>query len=168
VSSTEGDICVRFGKRLRKLRTERGWTQTDVAVHLGMDRSFLSDLERGKREPCLRTLEVIAQGFEMSLPQLLSRIRIAAQNGFYLTGGKEESNQLGVLRIHACRSANGNYSTSVGSILALRNSRRAVAARSTLLPHSLMRLASRRLQNPSTRASVRNCSLSPSFVKIRK
>ena len=49
-------------------------TQTDVAVHLGMDRSFLSDLERGKREPCLRTLEVIAQGFDLTLPQLLSRI----------------------------------------------------------------------------------------------
>jgi len=74
VSSPQGDIRVRFGRKLRKLRLERGWTQTDVAVHLGMDRSFLSDLERGRREPCLRTLEVIAQGFEISLPQLLSRM----------------------------------------------------------------------------------------------
>jgi transcriptional regulator with XRE-family HTH domain len=74
VSSAYGDICIRFGQKLRKLRLERGWTQTDVAVHLGMDRSFLSDLERGKREPCLRTLEVIAQGFDLTLPQLLSRI----------------------------------------------------------------------------------------------
>jgi len=74
VSSARGDICVRFGQRLRKLRLERGLTQTDLAVHLGMDRSFLSDLERGKREPCLRTLETIAQGFEVSVPQLLSRV----------------------------------------------------------------------------------------------
>lgn len=74
MSSPQGDIRVRFGRKLRKLRLERGWTQTDVAVHLGMDRSFLSDLERGRREPCLRTLEVIAQGFEISLPQLLSRM----------------------------------------------------------------------------------------------
>ena len=73
-SVSSGDICVRFGLRLRKLRLERSWTQTDMAVHLGMDRSFLSDLERGKREPCLRTLEVIAQGFEITVPQLLSRI----------------------------------------------------------------------------------------------
>ena len=43
-------------------------------MYLGMDRSFLSDLERGRREPCLRTLEVIAQGFELTLPQLLSRM----------------------------------------------------------------------------------------------
>jgi transcriptional regulator with XRE-family HTH domain len=65
---------VQFGHRLRKLRLERGLTQTDLAVHLGMDRSFLSDLERGKREPCLRTLEIIAQGFEVTIPQLLSRV----------------------------------------------------------------------------------------------
>ena len=74
VSSPDPDICVRFGKRLRKLRLDHGWTQTDVAVHLGMDRSFLSDLELGKREPCLRSLETIALGFGMTVPQLLSRI----------------------------------------------------------------------------------------------
>jgi transcriptional regulator with XRE-family HTH domain len=74
VSSEPRDICVRFGRKLRKLRLQRKWTQTDVAVHLGMDRSFLSDLERGKREPCLRTLEIIAQGFEVTVSQLLSRI----------------------------------------------------------------------------------------------
>ncbi len=62
------------GSKVRKLRQERKWTQTELAVHLGMDRSFLSDLERGKREPCLRTLEVIAQGFELTLPQLFSRM----------------------------------------------------------------------------------------------
>jgi hypothetical protein len=35
---------------------------------------FLSDLERGKREPCLRTLEVVAQGFEVTVSRLLSRV----------------------------------------------------------------------------------------------
>lgn len=74
VSSTGRDICVRFGQKLRRLRQARGWTQTDMAVHLGMDRSFLSDLERGRREPCLRSLEIIAQGFEMTLPQLMARL----------------------------------------------------------------------------------------------
>lgn len=74
VSSGQGDVCAKFGVRLRRLRQQRGWTQTELAVHLGMDRSFLSDLERGRREPCLRTLEVIAQGFEVTLSQLLSRI----------------------------------------------------------------------------------------------
>lgn len=74
VSSVEGDISARFGQRLRKLRLKRNWSQTYLSVHLGMDRSFISDLERGRREPCLRSLEIIAKGFEMTLPQLLSRV----------------------------------------------------------------------------------------------
>jgi hypothetical protein len=45
-SSTEGDICIRFGKRLRKLRTERGCTQTDVAVHRGMGSGATGPLDR--------------------------------------------------------------------------------------------------------------------------
>jgi transcriptional regulator with XRE-family HTH domain len=75
VSTANRDICEKFGDRLRKLRESRGWTQTDMAVHLGMDRSFISDLERGKREPCLRSLEIIADGFQTSLPKLLSRLK---------------------------------------------------------------------------------------------
>lgn len=74
VSSKPLDVCVRFGQKLRKLRLQRNWTQTDLAVHLGMDRSFLSDLERGKREPCLQTLEIIAQDFEINVSMLLSRL----------------------------------------------------------------------------------------------
>jgi transcriptional regulator with XRE-family HTH domain len=68
------DICVRFGKRLRALRQQREWTQVYMAEHVGMDRSFISDLENGKKEICIRNLEVLARAFEMSVSQLLSRI----------------------------------------------------------------------------------------------
>jgi transcriptional regulator with XRE-family HTH domain len=64
------DICVRFGKRLRALRKERGWTQIDLAVHTGLGRVFISDLERGKKEPCLRSIEILAIAFEVSISQL--------------------------------------------------------------------------------------------------
>jgi transcriptional regulator with XRE-family HTH domain len=60
-----------MGRRLRNLREKRGWTQTYLSVHLGMDRSYLSDLERGKREACVRALEVIALGFGMSISQFM-------------------------------------------------------------------------------------------------
>jgi transcriptional regulator with XRE-family HTH domain len=60
-----------MGRRLRNLREKRGWSQTYLSVHLGMDRSYLSDLERGKREACVRSLEVIAMGFEMSISQFM-------------------------------------------------------------------------------------------------
>jgi transcriptional regulator with XRE-family HTH domain len=68
------DICVRFGKRIRALRKERGWTQIDLAVHTGLGRVFLSDLERGKKEPCLRSIEILAIAFEMTIPQLFRSV----------------------------------------------------------------------------------------------
>ena len=43
------DICMRFGRRLRTLRERKGWTQVYMAEHIGMDRSYISDLECGKK-----------------------------------------------------------------------------------------------------------------------
>jgi transcriptional regulator with XRE-family HTH domain len=49
----------------------RGWTQVRAAEELGIDRSYISDMERGKKNVCLPTMEVLAQGFEISLAQLV-------------------------------------------------------------------------------------------------
>ena len=69
-----GDIRVRFGLRLRKLRKRHGWTQVVMAERFGLDRSYLADVERGKRNISLVNLEIIAKGFGVTLAQLLSRI----------------------------------------------------------------------------------------------
>lgn len=59
---------------MRKLRKSRGWPQVYLAVHAGIDLSFISDLENGKKEICLRNLEVIAEAFEMTISQLMARV----------------------------------------------------------------------------------------------
>lgn len=68
------DICVRLGKRLRSLRKQKAWTQVYMAEFVGLDRSFISDLENGKKEICIRNLEVLATAFGLSVSQLLSRL----------------------------------------------------------------------------------------------
>ena len=68
------NITVRFGKRLRELRKKRGWTQVQMADALGIDRSYISDMEGGKKNVCLPTLEVLAQGFGISMARLISRL----------------------------------------------------------------------------------------------
>jgi len=68
------DICVRFGKRLRNLRKQREWTQVYMAEHVGMDRSFISDLENGRKEVCIRNLELLATAFDMTVSKLMSRL----------------------------------------------------------------------------------------------
>ena len=72
--SVSSDICIRFGKRLRTLRKQREWTQVYMAEHVGIDRSFISDLENGKKEICIRNLEVLARAFEMTVSRLMARL----------------------------------------------------------------------------------------------
>ncbi len=68
------DIRARFGRKVRKLRVQRGWTQVDLAEKLGLDRSYLADVERGKRNISILNLDVIAKGFGLSLSRLFSKL----------------------------------------------------------------------------------------------
>ena len=64
-------VSSRFGVRLRELRKERQWTQTRMADKFGIDRTFISDVERGRKSISLNLLEVIALGMKLSLSDLL-------------------------------------------------------------------------------------------------
>jgi transcriptional regulator with XRE-family HTH domain len=68
------DLLVSLGNRIRKLRKTRGWTQAVMAEKIGIDRSFLADVERGKRNISILNLDLIAKGFKVSLAQLFSRL----------------------------------------------------------------------------------------------
>jgi transcriptional regulator with XRE-family HTH domain len=56
---------------VRALRRKHGFTQVELAEMLGIDRSYLSEIETGKKDPSLRVLKTIADGFRLSLSQLL-------------------------------------------------------------------------------------------------
>ena len=66
------DIKEQFGVRVRKLRDKKGWTQAEMADRLGLDRSYISEMESGKRNVCLLNLKVIADGFQIPLAKLFS------------------------------------------------------------------------------------------------
>lgn len=68
------DVSSRFGVRLRELRRERNLTQLRMAIDFGIDRTFISDVERGRKSISLPTLEIIALGLRMSLSELLRDI----------------------------------------------------------------------------------------------
>jgi transcriptional regulator with XRE-family HTH domain len=71
VSSINHALLVQIGKRIRLLRKRKAWTQTDMAVYLDMNRGHISDIERGKREVGIITLQVIARGFGIEMSELL-------------------------------------------------------------------------------------------------
>jgi transcriptional regulator with XRE-family HTH domain len=64
------DICTQFGERIRELRKERGWRQLDLAVHAGINENYVSDLELGNKEICLRTLHALGQAFGISISEM--------------------------------------------------------------------------------------------------
>jgi len=71
VSSKKHALLSAVGNRVRTLRKAKGWTQTDMAVYLDMNRGHISDIERGKREAGLITLQIIARGLRTTMSDLL-------------------------------------------------------------------------------------------------
>jgi transcriptional regulator with XRE-family HTH domain len=65
------DIRARLGRRVQTLRKQRGWTQVELAELLGIDRSYLSEIETGKKDPSLTILKTLSDGFGLSLPAFL-------------------------------------------------------------------------------------------------
>jgi HTH-type transcriptional regulator, competence development regulator len=65
------DIYRQFGDRVKELRKGKKWSQTYLAIHTGLSRTFISDLENGLKEPCLLTMVVLAKGFEVRMSDLL-------------------------------------------------------------------------------------------------
>jgi XRE family aerobic/anaerobic benzoate catabolism transcriptional regulator len=65
------DICTALGERIRQLRVKRGWRQIDLAEQAGVHENYISDLELGHKEVCLRTLQTLAAAFEMKTADLL-------------------------------------------------------------------------------------------------
>jgi transcriptional regulator with XRE-family HTH domain len=64
----------RFGRRVRQLRLKRKWSQEEFAYRVAMDVSYLSELENGKKEPCLTRIARIARGFGITIAQLMRGI----------------------------------------------------------------------------------------------
>jgi transcriptional regulator with XRE-family HTH domain len=67
------DLLATLGDRIRRRRKVAGWTQVQLAERIGIDRTFLADVERGKRNISILNLELIAKGLDVPLARLLSK-----------------------------------------------------------------------------------------------
>ena len=68
--SYKAPINIRFGNRLQEVRTSKGMTQMQLAIEAKLDRSFISDIERGVKEPTTGSLDQIAVAMNISLSDL--------------------------------------------------------------------------------------------------
>ena len=66
------DITVNFGQRVKALRLQAGLSQEAFADKCGLDRTYISGIERGVRNPTLEVIGVIADGLGIRLSELLN------------------------------------------------------------------------------------------------
>lgn len=68
------DICNRFGRRLAQVRKQKKMTQVQLAEKVGIESGYLSVLENGRKEACLRVIDILATGLGVSLSTLFRGI----------------------------------------------------------------------------------------------
>lgn len=66
------DIRKRLGSNLKRLRMKRGWSQEQFAFEASVHRTYISDLERGARNPSILLLEKLAKPLKVSASELLA------------------------------------------------------------------------------------------------
>ena len=65
---------MRLGEKIRMIRKLKKWKLKKVASETGLSISYLSDLERGRCRPSLKTLYKIASAYNMNAYGLLINI----------------------------------------------------------------------------------------------
>jgi transcriptional regulator with XRE-family HTH domain len=65
------DVRNRLAKNLRLLRRKKGWSQEAFAEEAGLHRTYVSDLERGSRNPTITVVDKLATALGVTVGQLL-------------------------------------------------------------------------------------------------
>ncbi|MEH6789738.1 helix-turn-helix domain-containing protein [Parasphingorhabdus sp.] len=68
------DVVKLLGMNVRHHRKQKGITQEELAVAAGMERSYVSDLERGTRNPSVAALGRLAVALEVEPAALLQSV----------------------------------------------------------------------------------------------
>ena len=65
------EIRARLSLNMRRLRQSKGWSQEEFAHEAGLHRIYVSDLERGARNPTITVLDKLAIALEVKVGELL-------------------------------------------------------------------------------------------------
>lgn len=68
---THQHILIKFGQKLQKVRKSKKISQEELAELLAMHRTYIGFIERGERNPTVRTLYKIAKALKVSSSDLL-------------------------------------------------------------------------------------------------
>ena len=67
-------ILIRYGQAVRKVRLEQGISQEELADRCGLHRTYVSDVELGKRNISLENIERIAISLNRTLSDFFKEV----------------------------------------------------------------------------------------------
>jgi transcriptional regulator with XRE-family HTH domain len=66
------DIKKKFGKKVKILRIEKGWSQEKLALSADLDRTYIPSIEKGERNVSITVIEKIAKALQIEIHNLLN------------------------------------------------------------------------------------------------
>lgn len=68
------ELNVQIGQLLKDLRDERGWSLREYGLIVGMNKTYLGDIELGKRNPTINSLEKIVAGYGLTVREFFAKM----------------------------------------------------------------------------------------------
>lgn len=70
----KSEILLKYGQVVRKIRLEKGISQETLADLSGLHRTYMSDVELGKRNVSLENIDRIANALDVSISEIFRQI----------------------------------------------------------------------------------------------
>lgn len=74
MQASEAKLLETFGRSIRSHRKKRGWNQDDLAEAAKLSRNYVSDIERGVRNPGLLALVRLSRALRLPLRDILEDV----------------------------------------------------------------------------------------------
>lgn len=68
------ELNVQIGQLLKDLRDERGWSLREFGLIVGMNKTYLGDIELGKRNPTINSLEKLVAGYGLTVREFFAKM----------------------------------------------------------------------------------------------
>ena len=70
---SDAEYLRELGKCLAAARKKKGWSQLVLSIESGVAKSYIAELEKGKRNPTVTTLRKLGKALNLELRLLLPR-----------------------------------------------------------------------------------------------
>lgn len=72
---TNSEVLIQFGKAVRSVRLEKGYSQEGLAERVGIHRTYIGDVERGTRNLSLLNIVRIADALSVPVEALFPTVK---------------------------------------------------------------------------------------------